>query len=142
MPVKGLSQFNTEVARFSATLRDEEVPIFQARVCLELLKRVVEKNPVDTGRSRANWQVTIDAPVNSIVTYNKKKKISSAQANAIVQNIVSNGEKVLTQLKPFAQVYIQNNINYISYLEAGRSRAQAPKGMVAVSIQEVLQIFG
>ena len=45
-------------------------------------------------------------------------------------------ETNLASLGPFATVFLYNNADYISFLESGSS-AQAPNGMVAVSVAEV-----
>jgi len=53
-----LRQFNFEIDNFVKKLVPEEIVLFQKKIALEALRKLVKRTPVDTGRARGNWQVT------------------------------------------------------------------------------------
>lgn len=83
------------------------------------------KTPVDTGRARGNWHISIGHPEPSVSETKTQTPLPSE------------GEK-LKSSKAGDTIYIQNNLPYIVGLEYGRSR-QAPQGMVRLTMQEVAQ---
>jgi len=80
------------------------------------------KTPVDTGRARGNWQLTIDDP---------------AVLEKYSDRPIEEGMATLKTLGIFQVVFITNNVPYIVYLEKGSS-SQAPNGMVEITLQELL----
>lgn len=81
-------------------------------ISFKVLASVVKKTPVDTGMARNSWNIS-EGKINTSLINSVRDKIS--------------GKK---------DVYITNSINYIMKLENGSSK-QAPKGMVAVTINEL-----
>lgn len=91
-----------------------------------ILTGVVTATPVDTGRARANWVVSMAAPNLSIT-----------------QNVDKTGQATITRGQGVAQryretsgqsIYICNNLPYIQRLNEGWS-AQAPAGYVQAAVQ-------
>ena len=66
MPVESLAQFNKSIDDFARKIPGK-VSALQKKIVLEALKRIVERTPVDTGRARGNWQVTIGTPARGVV---------------------------------------------------------------------------
>lgn len=95
------------------------------KVALELFKRVIYKTPVDTGRARSNWQVTIGTTASGTVEIDDKSG-AATMGKAVAD---SRG------FKAGDTIYLTNNLPYIRRLEEGWSR-QAPAGMVALTVQE------
>lgn len=92
-------------------------------VALSVYRGVTLKTPVDTGRARANWNLSVSKPDLSV---NKNAtSIKSAHLNK------GDGKQ---------DIWITNNLPYIKVLENGSSK-QAPKGMVAVTMNEVRSQF-
>lgn len=81
-------------------------------ISFEVLGRVVKKTPVKSGDAQNSWNIS-EGKINTSLINSVRDKIS--------------GKK---------DVYITNSINYIMKLENGYSK-QAPKGMVAVTINEL-----
>ena len=100
------------------------------KVSLELLTKIIARTPVDTGRARANWQVSLNGPPSGQVD-----SIFEG-AGALPGNIgaILIGHQ-LSQINGHTTVYIANNVPYILRLEDGYS-GQAPSGMVAVTVTE------
>lgn len=103
---------------------------------------VVTLSPVDTGRFRGNWQLSIDAPsTSSLVRYDQDGHVTLAD--------ITSKAKTFTA----GQVaYIQNHVLYGNDLEYGLYNGptskvtdegfsrQAPAGMVRVTEAQFLEI--
>lgn len=96
------------------------------KIALEVLTRVVLKTPVQSGRARGNWFVTINEPDMSVAD----------QVDPTGRLAIGEGTSVITAMPSAQTVIIQNNLPYIGKLESGSSQ-QAPVGMVAVTIAEI-----
>ena len=130
---KGLTGFEANMLR--------EIDLRIRRIGLELLKKLIDKTPVDTGHLRHNWQVTINTQTDT--------ELPGEDAGGIA---TFNREKVkLTNLGLGPLVVFQNPAPYAEIIEMGRTEksgsTQAPQGMVRVSLQEVantynLQVIG
>jgi hypothetical protein len=91
---------------------------------VELFTLVVSASPVDTGRFRANWHVEFGSPIYSV---------TKMTGEAIARREVSKVSSYPTGSK----VYLTNNLPYAGRLEHGWS-AQAPTGMIRVSVAQIL----
>ncbi|WP_024696150.1 hypothetical protein [Pseudomonas syringae] len=92
------------------------------KVVIEIGSSVVRLSPVDTGRFRGNWQLTIDSPASaSLDNYDKEGFETIAKMVAGAQDLT------------FGQTaYIVNNLIYAIPLEYGHSQ-QALAGMVRIT---------
>lgn len=98
------------------------------RVAVDLFNRIIDKTPVDTGRARASWNISVNeadrtVPPEGQVSYPKPQA------------------PLGMQVQPGDSIVISNNLPYIVKLEEGHSK-QAPHGMVALSIAEVNTSMG
>lgn len=117
---------------------------------LSLFSRVVKRSPVDTGRFRANWNVSYGAPDTSTMT--RVDPTGGTTTNAIKQAVLS--------LPVGATIWLANSLPYARTLEYGEYpnpakhgskkrketemtihtvggfSMQAPHGMVRVSVAE------
>lgn len=84
---------------------------------LELFRLVVMGTPVDTGRARGNWQVTLNAPAGATL------ERTDPNGGIVLAEVMANMGGLLDV------VYFSNNLPYIERLEYGWSQ-QAPEGMV------------
>jgi hypothetical protein len=96
---------------------------------------VVLATPVDTGRARANWQVSCDTPITTQrPPYSSGAEGSTGGANA--RSALEQGKAAIANYKggtPGSAIYIANNLSYIGGLNAGNSK-QMPAGFVERSI--------
>lgn len=125
-----LKQFNQEVDVFAKTLVPEKVILLQKKIVLEALKRLVMKTPVDTGRARGNWQVTIGRSATAAI-----EAVDKAGGETIKKGLAA-----IAALPPYQVVWISNNVDYIEFLEEGNSR-QAPEGMMSLTVEELKIMF-
>ena len=103
--------------------------LFQKRLALEGLKRVVNRTPVDTGRARGGWQVG-----------RSDSESDNGNIDGGGASTVASGLSVIDRISiPFGTIVIFNNVEYIVFLEEGSS-AQAPQGMVDLTVLELKRI--
>jgi hypothetical protein len=146
-----LSELTARLNRAVKEVAPNAVRDFQRLISFEILRRVVLKTPVDEGRARGNWTISINAPV---VAHRE-----DFSGDPIVQ-----GVQTLGNLGIWQTVYIGNAVPYIHVLEYGlfvppnpgpskdprQGRfgrilvqdgfsTQAPEGMARLSVQEVIQ---
>jgi hypothetical protein len=122
-----IREFQMGLSRFKADI-DVNVGKLHRAVALEGLKGVVRMNPVDTGRMRANWQVTQDVPATDEVEAEDKGGGKTIAA----------GSGVIAGAPPYSVTYIANNVPYAEAIENGSSK-QAPAGMLNVTYQRLVR---
>ena len=122
-------KFTLSLNKFKAVTAEQHKELVQ-KVGLELLRRVVLKSPVDTGRFRGNHQVTIGTPAAGSLD---SVDLGGGQT-------ISKGAAVLAKVPNYPTVWIANNLSYAMDLEFGRSK-QAPEGVYRVSVAELGALF-
>lgn len=123
------AQFRLDLMDALQTEVEDVVIAVTQKVALEALNRVVMRSPVDTGRFRANWNVSFGSP--DLATTERKDKPG--------QETIAKGSALIDSLDRLNQVWISNNLPYANRLENGWSK-QAPAGMVALTFAELSTI--
>lgn len=98
---------------------------------IDALSRIVMRSPVDTGRFRANWNVSFGA-FDTSTTESKDKSGGET---------IGRGTVTVNGMQRPLVVWISNSLPYAEALESGHSK-QAPLGMVAVTFAELSSIVG
>ena len=117
--------FDSDIKRFSKTTGialDKAV----RTIAFDAFAIVTRKTPVDTGRAKGNWNISVGTPdksINEAATSTGKGKPARNTMN------VKKGDG----MKP---IFITNSLDYIHDLEDGTS-TQAPRGMVAITVNEI-----
>ena len=93
------------------------------RATTELFNRVTIRSPVDTGRFRANWNVSYGQADDSTTTSTDKARATTEAAKALT-------------LPVGGIVWITNGLPYAYRLEYGYSK-QAPVGMIRLAVREL-----
>ena len=108
------------------------------KLAVDVHSGVTKRTPVDTGRARASWMISQGDPDLSVAPDmgdgdGKNKGAGSPPSDPIIPppTIKSDGE---------SKVWITNSLPYIERLENGHSK-QAPAGMVAVTIAQIMTEF-
>ncbi len=120
--------FSRDIAAFVKKTR-VNADIACRKVSIELQGGVVRMTPVDTGRARGNWGVTIGAAQTSSTDDTDPGQYGDdpgAQAAA-------KADAALANFTAGPSIFITNALPYIERLETGYS-TQAPAGMVAVTL--------
>ncbi len=92
-------------------------------LALAINQTVILSTPVKTGHARANWQVSLAAPID---------KELDAEDKSGTSTIVKNKAVILTR-PPRVDIILSNNVPYINELNRGSS-AQAPASFVQIAI--------
>lgn len=94
------------------------------RAALRADQVVVQTTPVDTGRARGNYFVSVGAPSDQVDENSLGVSVSLARGEAVVSGWdIGDGS-----------IFIVNNLSYITFLDQGSS-AQAPNGMSSLAVQ-------
>jgi len=125
-----MSSFSVDLAKFGQKAIDNSEEIVR-KIAFDMHSRIVKRMPVDTGRARANTQISLhNLPSNATLETDKS-------GNATI----AFGNRELSQFKLGDTVFIYNNVEYILSLEFGSSK-QAPAGMFRISFDEIVQHLG
>jgi hypothetical protein len=119
-----IETFTLDVQRF-VTKAQSNLDLVVRKVALDLFTRIIIKSPVDTGRFKGNWQVSINSIPSG--TLNVLDKDGSATLSRV--------QGTVGQVKAGDLITLVNNLPYAVRLEYGWS-TQAPAGMVRLTIQE------
>lgn len=123
--------FAEQLKRFGKVEVPNACSALQRKIALQALQGLVLKTPVDTGRARANWQVTLDEPAGGTLE----------ATDPSGGGTIAGGAATIGAVEPYGSIWITNNLPYIEELEDGHSD-QAPNGMLAVTLAELRSIFG
>lgn len=119
-----MSTFALQLAAFADKCgKNAEMAV--KKVSIDVLAKVVQRSPVDTGRFRGNWVMSVASP--NITT----KDVTDKSGDATISHESAN----LQAFKLGESVYIMNSLPYSLRLENGYSQ-QAPGGMVKLTIAE------
>ena len=126
----GTNSFALDLSRF-AKKADVEMTTVVKKITFEAFKRIILRTPVDTGRARANWGVTIGRPRTPMMIESTDKSGGSTLNAAMDQ---------VQQFSCEGSIFLTNNVPYIGALEYGSS-TQSPQGMVRVTVEEMTQFL-
>ena len=124
-----VSSFEMQLKEFSDVLLPEYQTLFVKKISVELLKKLINKSPVDTGRFRGAWVIGRNTADRSEPDTPDK---TEGESNISFQR----SRSLIVHLQPGDIVYLSNNLDYALMLEYGWS-GQAPQGMVSVSLNEI-----
>lgn len=94
------------------------------KIAIDAFTRIVIRSPVDTGRFRGNWQVSIENIPSGSSDTGKSEGEVIGEINSVVG-----------QMRVGQSIFFVNNLPYARRLEYGWSK-QAPNGMVRLTVQE------
>lgn len=113
--------FSIQLKRYGAKSIDA-VDRVRRRVIIELFSAIIRETPVDTGRLRSNWQITLRSPATGTLGI---RDVSAVIAEAEAAANASKGDDV---------VIMRNNLPYAYRIEYEGWSKQAPEGMVRRNI--------
>lgn len=119
----------------------DAIPIVVNDVTIEMVARIdshlVSVNPVDTGRSRANWIISLNVSDSSL-NVQEEEGIPGAGVQFADQSLSEISK--LSGRKNEDTIFLQNNTSYIEKLNSGSS-SQAPAGFAQTAIMQELAVF-
>lgn len=133
-----MAQWSVNIRRLVDDIYEGEVAPAIRDYALQALDGVLRLTPVDTGRARGAWFVSLDTPSGQ--TSNTEYGDGGAAAAAAQ----ARGRPVIARARPGQQIIIENNVEYAVLLEQGplnygqfRSGAPAPARMVDRTVQRL-----
>lgn len=123
-----LKQFSTRIRKIGQGV-EVRVHTTVARTAGVCLSTVIPATPVDTGRARGNWQVSVDSPITSPI-----ERLDRTGQAAIKDGI----QRANTYRGNGQVIYITNNVPYIGALNDGSS-SQAPANFVELAVIAALR---
>lgn len=112
--------FSADMGKFTNKAEKAMEKVFRG-TALSLFSRIVIRTPVDTGRLRNNWQVSL-------------RGFPSGELYSPI-----NPSGTIDQAELGDTIYISNNLPYAGVIENGSSD-QAPQGMMRITIVEFQSI--
>lgn len=115
------------------------------RIALVADRHLVLATPVDTGRARSNWLVSVGTPITTpIEPYFPHAEGSGGGGQttgetANAQAAINQGLAAIGSRKPGQAIYIYNNVDYIQRLDAGSSQ-QAPANFVRTAVLNAVAV--
>ena len=131
-----LFQFQSDLKAFAAQVK-KDVAQQVVETATELFVKIVARTPVDTGRARSSWNISVNTPdlqTNPEGSYPRYHEATDAGIEAELK-----ARETLVGLKEggrLVPIYISNALDYISELERGTS-TQRPVGWVKDTVVEV-----
>jgi len=122
---KAFGKLGADLRRLGANV-ERNAPKLLRATALAIDSAVVTATPVDTGRARSNWQVSIGSPILSV-------RESYSQGAAAGQFAMAQARAVIEGYKSGQTIFINNNLPYIGRLNDGWS-AQAPAGFIRFAV--------
>lgn len=121
-------QFGLEMGQeFAAMLSESREAV--ALLALQGLRGVVNKSPVDTGRFKGNWSL-------SIGTIDTATTELTDPSGAATINKGATAVSAYAAMQGFPVIHLQNSLPYADELEDGRS-GQAPQGVLGLTVLEL-----
>lgn len=114
--------FALQLAEF-AKLAGEAVDATLREVVIEVGSSLIRMSPVDTGRFRGNWHLSIDVVEN----------VTFSDIDPTGQDTIASIAASISDFTAGQTAYLINNLPYAVPLEYGHS-TQAPQGMVRVTL--------
>lgn len=121
-----MAKWTIDLSKYADAQNDKIIRVRKGFL-FALYSSITQRNPVDTGRSRANWNVS---------AYNE-----DASTNWEARQIKYNSVDEMPDTKGDEPLFIANGLPYVEGLEYGKSK-QAPNGMVGVTVagsKEILE---
>lgn len=108
------------------------------KAALAIDQTLVLATPVDTGRARSNWIVSLGGSQSETIDPYSPGHLLGLGETANADAAIAQGSGVIARRKPGQEVHITNNVEYIGRLNEGWS-AQAPAMFVEAAISAALE---
>ena len=131
-----LNDFAAKLKRLSESI-EPNVDKLMKDVAMAVDEEIVRSTPVDTGRARANWQLTLNEPAQGVL-YPQPQKPPTPESGA--ERSLAEARDVLAEYRTGDTVYITNRLPYISRLNEGSSK-QAPALFVERGVEKARRMF-
>lgn len=126
--------FADDLAKYCKAAGDKVEQVVR-KSALELQAGMIERSPVDTGRFKGNFFVSVGTQTKETSTRIDKTPIGDADRSGALAEAAAR----LDAWKPGQTIFIVNNLPYAKRLEYEGWSKQAPGGMVRLTVQDFAQ---
>jgi len=129
--------------RFKGLSKDfpEKANALMRRVALAVDQSVVISTPVDTGRARSNWIVSIGSDNTAVIDAYVQGSALGVGEGGNAREALAQGRTALLTRRSGQTIFLSNNVPYIQRLNDGHS-AQAPINFIETAIMEGVRAIG
>ena len=126
--------FNVGLKKFAGDAKKQGERYTKA-IIIGLYRDCILRTPVDTGRARSNWMLSINSPLRGVTeTKDSEAQKGSHSGRSHAMSSVADA-KLKQGLEDASMVYITNSVPYIGRLDEGHS-AQNTKGIIKPAIEK------
>lgn len=118
-------RFEADILKFAEQVKIAPVLVVR-KLSLDIFTDLLKASPVDTGRFRANWTLSVGSP-------NRRKLWAMADTSRQMQVQINLAAKRVESATGAEVIYITNNLPYAERLNEGWSK-QAPAGFVQLAV--------
>lgn len=120
-----------QVGKWTANIEDQVEGIVRA-IAIELFSSVILDSPVDTGRLRGNWRISLNSPKEGTV------KILDPDGSTSIRKVEDTvyGANIVGKDIEF---FLSNSLPYAAMIEFDGHSNQAPGGMVRKNAIRIAQ---
>jgi hypothetical protein len=115
---------------------NEKVSTIQRWAALRFFSLATQMHPVDTGYSRANWNIAKGEPDASVLPRQYWKLVGTSKSRVKVRDSYATPTPPEVPDPEGEPLYVTNSVDYVQYLEEGHSK-QAPSGFIRISAEKV-----
>jgi len=133
------SNFAKDLNRFGNKYLPKRSGDFFRKVTLAAYQGCITTSPVDTGRFRLSWRVSVNnvnASVSDKPNQQSVYKSAPPSGNEIASSGLNIAMATMENGKHINNIYVSNNLPYAGALENGHSD-QAPNGIVKLVAQQL-----
>lgn len=116
--IRGLGHYVDDVAE----QLNNAVDVVARKLTIDAWGKLVKRSPVDTGRARASWAISVSEPYAGPPLLPGEYPMPTAPDVSAIDGTTA--------------IFITSNLPYMEALEEGHS-GQAPNGMVRITIAEI-----
>jgi len=129
-----LGNFELDIERF-VKKANGNIDLVVRKVALDVFSRCIQKSPVDTGRFKSNWQVSIGSIPSGTIGVPQKGDNAAERSATSGNESLMRVTAAIPNYKAGQVIYLVNNLAYARALEYGHSK-QAPNGMIRLTVSE------
>jgi hypothetical protein len=103
-------------------------------VAKEVLAELVRSTPVDTGRARSNWLVSVGSPRQEVILPHAPGRYLGIAETANASTAIALGSVIIDGRRKSVPIYITNSVDYLTKLDTKGTSKQAPIGFIQSAI--------
>lgn len=117
-----------------AEAKKKQISEVRKAVAVILFTDIVKRTPVDTGRARGNWQITVG--------HDDTAQIERFCKESDTAGVVATESEKIKDVSGDEKIYIHNNLPYITKLEYGGYPKEVKKGTYVKGVGYVIKSEG